>query len=170
MSAARSTTGPSGAPCTGVVCSLVGKPVMLDDFADGRRALNDDEVFVTGSRRLQFLSTPHVPHSWDAGLFFEQRDATLLCSDLFFHPGDPAPLIESDIVGPAAAAMSANLNGPMSKDMPYTPYTEATLERLAKLNPRTLGVMHGSSFRGDGAAAIRELAHAIRKTYGSSRP
>jgi hypothetical protein len=58
----------------------------------------------------------------------------------------------------------------MSKDMPYTPYTDATLERLASLNPRTLGVMHGSSFRGDGAAAIRELAHVIRKTYGSSQP
>ncbi len=159
------------APHAQAVCSFVGKLVMLDDFADRpARALNDDEVLEIGSRRLQFLSTPHVPHSWDAGLFFEQRDATLLCSDLFFHPGDPAPLIESDIVGPAAAAMSANLNGPMSKDMPYTPYTDATLERLARLNPRTLGVMHGSSFRGDGAAAIRELAHAIRKTYGSSQP
>ena len=155
------------APNVQAVCSFVGKLVMLDDFSDRpARALNDNEVLEIGSHRLQFLSTPHVPHCWDAGLFFEQRDATLLCSDLFFHPGDPAPLIESDIVGPAAAAMTANLEGPMSKDMPYTPYTDATLERLAKLNPRTLGVMHGSSFRGDGAAAIRELAQAIRKTYG----
>jgi hypothetical protein len=32
------------------------------------------------------------------------------------------------------------------------------LERLAELQPRTLALMHGSSFRGDGAAALRTLA------------
>jgi hypothetical protein len=30
--------------------------------------------------------------------------------------------------------------------------------KLAKLEPRTLAVMHGSSYRGDGAAALRDLA------------
>jgi hypothetical protein len=34
----------------------------------------------------------------------------------------------------------------------------ATLRRLATLAPRTLALMHGPSFSGDGAAALRALA------------
>jgi flavorubredoxin len=149
------------------VCSLVGKLVMLDDFADRpARALHDNEVLEIGRRRLQFLATPHLPHGWDAGLFYELTDATLLCSDLFFQAGDPPPLDEGDIVEPAAAAMRASLEGPLCKDMPYTSDTEPILQRLADLNPRTLATMHGSSYRGDGAAAIRELARVVSKMYG----
>jgi hypothetical protein len=54
----------------------------------------------------------------------------------------------------------------MRNDMPFTPYTEATLERLAGLVPRTLALMHGSTFTGDGAAAIRALARVIADTLG----
>ena len=34
----------------------------------------------------------------------------------------------------------------------------ATIRRLAELSPRTLALMHGPSFAGDGAAALRALA------------
>ena len=34
----------------------------------------------------------------------------------------------------------------------------ATIRRLAELSPRTLALMHGPSFSGDGAAALRALA------------
>ncbi len=59
------------------------------------------------------------------------------------------------------------LSGPMRNDMPFTPYTGATLERLASLAPRTLALMHGSTFTGDGAAAIRALARVITDTLGA---
>ena len=155
------------APRAQAVCSLVGKAVMLDDVADRpARPLADGEVLPTGRHRLRFLSTPHVPHCWDAGLFFDETERTLLCSDLFFQPGDPEPLTESDVVGPARAAMVAGAASPMAKDMPYTPYTDTTLARLAELAPRTLAIMHGSSFRGDGARAIRDLTAAIREVHG----
>jgi hypothetical protein len=42
----------------------------------------------------------------------------------------------------------------------------ATLERLAEFQPRTLAVMHGSSFEGDGATALRDLAAAWRARWG----
>ncbi len=51
--------------------------------------------------------------------------------------------------------------------MPYTAKTEATLRRLAELEPRTLAVMHGSSFQGDGAGAIVGLAEVIKGTLGT---
>ena len=146
------------------VCSFVGAMVNVNDFADrAPRALADGEVLQTGRHRLRFLSTPHVPHCWDAGLFFEEVEQTLLCSDLFFQSGDPEPVIESEIVERARDAIQSNLSGPMAKDMPYTPYTDSTLERLAALRPKTLAVMHGSSFRGDGSKAILDVAAVIKE-------
>jgi hypothetical protein len=107
-----------------------------------------------------------VPHAWDAGLFFDEIEQTLLCSDLFFHPGDPEPVTESDIVGRARDAIVTGLAGPLAKDLPYTPYTDSTLQRLAALDPRTLALMHGSSFRGDGRAAILDLTAVIGELLG----
>jgi flavorubredoxin len=124
--------------------------------------LREGDVLETGRHRLRFLSTPHVPHCWDAGLFFDETTRTLFCSDLFFHPGDPEPLSEGDVVGRACEAMEKSRSGPMANDVPYTPYTDATLQRLAALAPGTLAVMHGSSFRGDGAGALRDLAVVFR--------
>jgi len=157
------------APDAQALCSVVGSTVMLNDYADRPvRPLNDNEVLEIGKRRLRFLATPHVPHSWDAGLFFEETDQTLLCSDLFFHPQSDAPLIESDVVGRARDSILFGMQSPLAKDMPYTPYTDSTLQRLAELAPRTLALMHGSSFRGDGRKAIRELAVVIRETHGQA--
>jgi flavorubredoxin len=141
--------------------------VSVNDFADRpARALADGEILPTGRHRLRFLATPHVPHCWDAGLFFDETDRTLMCSDLFFHPEDPPACTEADVLGPAAKSIRENLSGPMAKDMPYTPYTDATLGRLAALEPRTLATMHGSSFRGDGKKAVLDLAGVIREALG----
>ena len=116
--------------------------------------------------RIDFLSTPHVPHCWYAGLFFDRTERTPFCSDLFFHPGDPPPVTGSNVVGPARESIVKGLAGPMRNDMPFAPYTESTLERLASLAPRTLALMHGSTFTGDGGAAIRALARVITDTLG----
>lgn len=101
-------------------------------------------------------------------MFFDEAERTLLCSDLFFQPGDPEPVIESDIVGSARDAIQGSLDGPLAKDVPYTPYTDSTLERLAALEPTTLVVMHGSSFRGNGRKAILDLAAAIKAILSKS--
>jgi len=155
------------APQAQAVCSYVGAVVSVNDFAvRPARALSDNEALEIGGHRLRFLATPHVPHSWDAGLFFEETDRTLLCSDLFFHPGDPEPMIESGVVERARESIIAGMAGPLAKDMPYTPYTDSALHRLAELEPKTLALMHGSSFRGDGRAAIISLAEIIRETIG----
>jgi flavorubredoxin len=159
------------APASQAVCSVVGAIVMLADFADRPpRPLVNDEVLSIGRHRLRFLATPHVPHCWDAGLYFDETARTLLCSDLFFQPGDPAPLVEAGIVEAARAAIELGLDSPLANDMPYTPYTRATFDRLAALSPRTLAAMHGSSYRGDGGAAVRGLASAVDDLLGRPRP
>ena len=157
------------APQAQAVCSFVGKIVSVDDFAvRPARALADNEVLPIGHQRLRFLATPHVPHGWDAGLFFEETRGTLLCSDLFFQPGDPQPLSHADLVGAARQAIEEGQAGPLAKDMPYTAYTDTTLQRLADLRPRTLAAMHGSSFSGDGERALRDLARVIRDLLGNA--
>jgi hypothetical protein len=50
--------------------------------------------------------------------------------------------------------------------MPYSPATGRQMARLAELQPRTLAIMHGSSFAGDGGMAIRSLASAMKEVLG----
>jgi flavorubredoxin len=152
------------APHAQAACSFVGAMVNVNDFAVREaRPLSDGEILDTGHHRIRFLSTPHVPHCWDAGLFFDETTRTLLCSDLFFHPGDPKPLAGLDLLDPARETLIANKQGPFAKDLPYTPYTESTFMRLAELNPAAIGLMHGSSFSGNGRAAIVELSRIIKE-------
>lgn len=156
------------APESSPLCSFNGAMVSVNDTADRpARALADGEVLATGRRRLRFLATPHVPHGWDAGVFYEEADGTLFCSDLLFHPGLNEPLVETDIVGKAREAMLGNLEGPLAKDMPVTAYTGSTLLRLAGLEPKTLALMHGSSYRGDGGAALRSFAALVAEVHGT---
>lgn len=60
-------------------------------------------------------------------------------------------------------------SGPLANDMPYTPYTDATLQRLAALEPRTLALMHGSTFSGDGRQAMLDLATVIKEALGTTQ-
>jgi flavorubredoxin len=127
--------------------------VSLNDTADrAPRVLADGEVIDLGGKRVRYIDTPHVPHGWEAGLLYEEATGTLLCGDLFTHVGQGPPLTSGDLVEPAITAEE------MFKATCLTPVTGATLRRLAGLCPTTLAVMHGSSFTGDGGAALKALA------------
>ena len=128
--------------------------VSLNDMADRTpRMLADGETLdLGGGRRVRWLDTPHIPHGWDAGVLYEEASGTLLCGDLFTQLGDGPALTGGDIVGPSVAA--EDLFGFSS----LNPGMGATIRRLAEVSPRTLALMHGPSFAGDGAAALRALA------------
>ena len=155
------------APAAQAAATVVGVLVSLNDFAiRPPRGMADGETISTGEYRFRMCSTAHLPHGWDAGVLFEETQRTLLCSDLFHHVGDVEPLTESDIVGRSRAAMTEYQKGPLANYVPYTPLTGRILEKLAALDPATLATMHGSSFRGDGARALRDLGVALRDTFG----
>lgn len=142
----------AAAPRAQVVHGATACNVSLGDLADRPpRVLADGEVIDLGGRRVRYLDTPHVPHGWDAGMMFEEETKTLLCSDLFTHLGDPAPVTTEDILVPAMAAEEA------FQSTSLTPAIRPTLARLAALNPATLAIMHGSSYSGDCAAALEAL-------------
>jgi flavorubredoxin len=155
------------APAAQTVCSQVGALVNLNDFANRPpRGLAADEVFSTGKYRFRFRPTPHLPHGWDAGVFFEETQRTLFCSDLFHQNGDVEPLTESDIVERARQALIEYQGGLLMDYMPFTPKTERLLKEVAALQPQTLAAMHGSTFVGDGAQALHDLGRVMREVYG----
>ena len=148
------------APHSEVVCSFVGKVVSVDDCLALRPAkgMVDGEVLETGKHRFRFLSTPHVPHCWEAGLLFEETESTLLCSDLFHQDGDVEPMTESDVIDRCRKMLADHQQGPLANYMPYCSVTDATLHRLAALQPKRLATMHGSVYIGDGSQALHDLA------------
>ncbi len=147
----------AAAPNAQIVHGQLGCEISIADLADRPpRGLADDEVLDIGGKRMRWLGTPHVPHGWEAGVFFEETDATLFCGDLFTHVGETAPLTNGDILGPGIAAEQS------FRAMTMAPGTSAALERMAAMKPRKLALMHGASFEGEGAVPLQGLADFCR--------
>ena len=143
----------AAAPRSEVAHGAVGVMVSLNDLADrSPRALQDGEVIDLGGKRVRHIDTPHVPHGWEARVLFEETTRTLLCGDLFTHTGNGPPLTSEDIVGPAKKAEE------IFKASCLTPTSGATIRKLAHLSPKTLALMHGSSFNGNAHRALNDLA------------
>ena len=127
--------------------------VSVNDLADRPpRTLSDGEALDLGGMRVRYIDTPHVPHGWEAGVLHEETTGTLLCGDLFTHLGNGLAITDKDVVGPAIEA---------ERLFHYTslgPATAPNIRKLAALAPRTLALMHGASYHGDGGRALRALA------------
>ena len=139
------------------LCGRIAAMVSVNDFADRPpRALSDSEELTLGRHTVRWFDTPHVPHAWECGLMLESSTRTFFCGDLFTQggPGDIA-LTEADILGP-----SEDFRKPMDY-FAHAPQTRAILERFAVEQPMTLACMHGSAWRGNGAALLRSLAAAL---------
>jgi flavorubredoxin len=139
------------------LCSRVAAMVYAADACERTpRALAHGERVDLGGHAVVWFDAPHVPHGWDCGYLGESTTHTLLCGDLFTQPGaENVALTEGDLIGPSEA---------MRKHMDYFahgPDTRSHLERLAAFEPRVLACMHGSSFAGDGRAALLGLADAL---------
>jgi flavorubredoxin len=160
----------AAAPNSDVICSQVGARVNVNDFI-GResRALTDGETFATGKYRFRYCQTPHLPHGWDAGVLFEETQKTLFCSDLFHQAGNVEPLTSADVVGRSRQALKEFQSGILAEYMPYTPLTAQNLKKLADLNPKTLAVMHGSSFTGDCVRALDDFDLVLREVFGPQK-
>ncbi|HEX2835095.1 MAG TPA: MBL fold metallo-hydrolase [Thermoanaerobaculia bacterium] len=155
------------APNATAAASRVAVLTSLGDFAErAPRALGDGEQLALGRRNVQWFDAPHLPHGWETGYLFESTTRTLFCGDLFTHGGAKAdPLIDSDLLIPAEEfriGFSAALGIPDSYG--FSRDARLHIDKLAATNPRTLAVMHGSSWRGregEGAALLRRLGDIV---------
>jgi flavorubredoxin len=132
------------APNAEVAHGATGVLVSLNDLADRPpRILGDGEVLDLGGKRVRYVDTPHVPHSWEAGLLFEETTSTLFCGDLFTAVGPCPPTTDDDILGPALAAEE------MFHATALKPTTASTIRALSDLYPSTMALMNGPSINGD---------------------
>jgi flavorubredoxin len=164
--ARRWPIGVNGAPAAQPLCSFVGAMVSVNDFASRpARGLQDGETLTTGANRFRFIRTPHLPHTWEAGHLFEATTRTLFCSDLFHQDGELEAVIESEskLIQRARNTLVRYQTGPFSNYLPFTSMTEELLGKLAALKPAVIAAMHGSTFKGDGEQAIRDLAKVFRE-------
>ncbi|MFH8571329.1 MBL fold metallo-hydrolase [Streptomyces sp. NPDC017993] len=159
----------AAAPQAEVAHGLLGCLVSLNDLADRPpRALAHEETLDLGGkqlrrRRVRHLNTPHVPHNWEARVLYEETTGTLLCGDLFTHVGNGPAVTENDLV-----EASLDAEG-MFRQISCLTAAAETMRSLAELAPRTLAVMHGSSFHGDGAAALNALADGLEARFRPER-
>jgi flavorubredoxin len=152
------------APNATAFCSFVGAEVSVNDFASRpAKGLSDSETFSTGKYKFRFVQTPHLPHCWEAGLLFEETNGTLFSSDLFHQNGDVEPLTEESVIERVRETIISYNAGPLANYLPYTRQTESNLQKLISLEPKTIAAMHGSSFIGDGAHALRDLGTVMRE-------
>ena len=152
------------APNAEAVCSFVGAEVSVNDFASRpARGLMDGATFSTGKYNFRFIHTPHLPHCWEAGLLFEETNRTLFSSDLFHQLGDVDALTDKSVVDHARQTFLEYDETPLAGYMPYTRQTERNLQKLIDLRPATIAAMHGSTYSGDGAKALRELGEVMRE-------
>jgi len=150
----------AAAPDAQVVHGPLGVMVSINDLADRPPVpLPDGEVLDLGGKRVRMITTPHVPHCWDAITMFEETTGTLLAGDLFTQLGSGPAVTGDDLVEPAMDAEA------VFRATSLAPDTVVVLERLAELAPSTLAVMHGSSFSGDGGQALKQLAAAYDERY-----
>jgi flavorubredoxin len=139
------------------VCSTVAAMVSVNDLADRpARALRDGESLALGQRSVRWFDTPHLPHGWESGLLLDESTRTLFCGDLFTQGGaHTPPLTEADILEPSESFRKA------MDYFAHAPDSARQLGRLADTQPKTLACMHGSAWRGDGAALLRALAERV---------
>jgi flavorubredoxin len=147
----------AAAPAARPLCGAIQAMLSVADMTDRPpQVLADGQSHAIGSRSLTWIDAPQVPHGWDNGFLFDAGTRTLLAGDLFTQPGgDHPPVTDGDLLGPSEAMRS------MMDYYAHGPATRPTLERLAGLEPRLLACMHGASYRGDGAALLRQLVDRV---------
>ncbi|MCW8874347.1 MAG: FprA family A-type flavoprotein [Gammaproteobacteria bacterium] len=147
----------AAAPGSQPVCSQVAAMTSIGDLVDVTPlAMADGQELDLGRHQLVWQSTPHLPHGWECGFFFDKTTRTLFCGDLFTQPGlGEHPLVSEDILATSEA---------FRRQMDYFSHSRDTprmIEKLASLRPEVLACMHGSAWSGDGAGLLRRLGESL---------
>ncbi len=81
------------------------------------------------------------------------------------------PLTESEeILERTRQAIVSYQAGPLMDYVPYTHNTKRLLYELAAFTPKTLAIMHGSSFTGDSQRLLHELDPVLQEVFDRDNP
>ncbi len=154
----------AAAPDSQVAFGALGCDISLNDLCDRPpRVLQEGEVLDLGGKRVRQISTPHVPHGWEAQVLYEETTGTLFCGDLLTQAGVGAPVVTESVLD--AALETEAMFGATS----MSPRTSQVLRGLGDLGPTTLAIMHGSSYQGDGGRVLYDMADAYEALATESR-
>ena len=147
----------AAAPLARPVCSDIAAMVSVSDFVDvAPIGMRDGEELELGRHTVAWQSTPHLPHGWECGYLFDTTTRLMFSGDLFTQPGiGERPIVDDDILAPSEA---------FRREMDYYAHARDTvklIEKLAALEPSYLACMHGSAWRGNGGALLRELGRSL---------
>jgi flavorubredoxin len=126
-----------------VVCNKVANINLEDFLIRPAQVLKDGETLALGANSLQLINTPHVPHNWDAHMWFETTNSILFSSDFCCQGGNCNPVVENDI---SPSIIDFYVKGGF---MPYGKTTNDTVKRLADLPIQAIAPMHGSVIVGN---------------------
>ena len=148
-------------------CNLTGEMGSINPSFAIRsvHAMQNNSIPKTGKNAYRFIRTPHLPHGWDVGIMYEETNRTLLCSDLFHQNGDVVDLTDKDVLDGYKNAILEYEKGPLLEYTPYTNNTSKLLSTLAELKPKTLAIMHGSSFYSDCHQALTGLNLVMKENW-----
>ena len=143
----------AAAPNAQVAHGALGCMVSINDLADRPPApIAPDGTYDLGGKLIRNIDTPHVPHGWDAHVSTRRPPAR--CS--------AATSCRSSATAPHSrrATWSTPPRRPRtcSARRASRRHTAPTIRRLAELEPKTLAIMHGSSYNGEAAKALLALA------------
>jgi len=93
-------------------------------------------------------------------MFYEEVSGTLFCGDLVSQIG-AGPAITSDDLLEAAI-----LTEEVFHQTSLGPAVPETYRQLADLAPQRLAIMHGSSYDGDCAKLLRDMADVFETRFG----
>ena len=94
---------------------------------------------------------------------FEETNRTLFSSDLFHQLGEVEAQTSNSVIDRVRNTFLEYDGGPFAGYMPYTRQTERNLNKLIDLEPATIAAMHGSTYSGDGARALRDFGEVMKE-------
>ena len=152
------------APRAVPVCGVATKLASLDDYSlRPAQGLMHGEQINLGAHTIRWIDTPDLPHAWDCGMMLELESNTLFCSDLFSMAGTGHPAVTEEDILPETVETA--------RDFGYFPaLSEAPslLRMMATAEPGMMAGMHGSAWKGDGAAMLFHLAETLESSFPAS--
>ncbi len=148
-------------PTAEVAHGVLGCQISLNDMVDRLpRPLVDGEVLEIGGkavrrRRVRHFDSPHVPPQLGVKHTLGGDDRHPVLRRPRHQLGDGPGVTEDDVIEAALTAEAA------FRQMSCLTAATAAMRTLAELSPRTLAIMHGSSYTGDGGATLKALADAL---------
>lgn len=128
----------SVAPNAVHLVNIIGKATMNDFSERECQIVTDNEIIDLGFKKVRILSTPHIPHGWEACMFYEVTQGILFSSDLGAQPGINLPFSVDDLTPTILKFQHETGFMPTGKTLTNN------ISRLRQLDINYMAPMHGS--------------------------